>query len=1277
MDDKDIQELNKLLTDEEATLAAETQQAKYRQMEMDRIQSRIEAVRKEKARLKEISDELHSQILKMTSVLNDEKDALDSLAAKRREMEKQYGVLRGELEIASKERAEENAKTDILQKEQASLQAEISRLEKEKEDIRARTEELLKKRGEVKSHEATLMEECSRLSKELESAVKELENANSEYSAVAGRRSYLELETASLKSRLEEMEKRVKSEEERCRQLRTEVDTAAAGVAELEKKEEEERAAAALLQAQLNEKKSTYDSIRMKIDFTRANASELKASIDSKEEVNKKLQAEMEALKETCAKREEKLAEIVKQNEMVQTEVVGLKGRLARLREGEYEALRERDRLSEEKNHLMEKESDLEQRISSQTLQNHALEKENQQKKERITRLAGEKEGLEKKAEELKADGEKLGADILELSRSIETLSLEIRKLGEEILEKKAEKIRKELTLAAEIERKERAQKEIMKLEEEIKSVEAMYTQEKADAERLEAEVPVKRSELEQRKSDLDKAVAEKRAIEEEIEKLRRLIIEHELRIKSTSEQTIALSSEKAALENRLNATKAELLEKEDKLKALKDEYAAKDAELKTVEKKCLEAEEGIASTNTELEAAVIKKDELEKRLQTLTKTLEDTRIELKKIKEKLPELRNEIATKEGEFAAVNTEYLDKKAQFEELSIKKDSFAKQLGELKMKLQTLLSTNEETLKKIETLSSNIEFTKEKLSDEQQKVNEMEIKEKQNREILEALRLQLESKIHKKIELMNSLNVQQEQINQLSAKLAASSEAASQKEEGSKGNQKELKAVSEWEGGARIDGQAAKSENIRGQLQQLSSAGTGVKDESGKSTEKPYYAPKEEPAQAIPAADRREEEGMSEEEINKLKLSLSSLLSEEQSAPDSSATQIQSEGSGTPGGAALQIDISQKAAELEKLRQMMLEKDQKTRKESFSSIPSYSPPSATATIPSTGQTVSSAGQTKAAGVAAGTTTMPITATATTPGGASSGTEMQIYPKSTLQSKIKWFSPSELTLYRRELQAKRNEHNTRPKKKVKRQNRSPAELIRFFSDTETRSLLIKGAKSTGKTILTFQLLEEIADFDNTFVLATAPVYSEEMLKRFPWLRRKVDENNLIDPDKDKIPKLGDSIEPVAGQPPLTKVSIEGILPYLQAGHLFPDIVRLYNEIEYILPEQSFVVIDQVEELCARYRIDPGTLVTMLQKDLVKKSRVNIIYTTEVMDNIIVEDNVDGVVELVHVKDQKEHFRQIHYIKLEGIEIVEPWEVFKIEECVFTVLKGIRIVK
>jgi len=233
-------------------------------------------------------------------------------------------------------------------------------------------------------------------------------------------------------------------------------------------------------------------------------------------------------------------------------------------------------------------------------------------------------------------------------------------------------------------------------------------------------------------------------------------------------------------------------------------------------------------------------------------------------------------------------------------------------------------------------------------------------------------------------------------------------------------------------------------------------------------------------------------------------------------------------------------------------------------------------------------------------------------------------------------------------------------------------PREIIEFFGKPGGRSLVIKGGAGSGKTTMALQLMEEVADPATSFYLSTR-VSDASLYIQFPWLREKDMRSRIVDasreflatiykPDEDTCQVQKDKLAKIKGaQDFLRSIQKEGApqeadrtcLSKLSETVSMPEITRLYDRVEGKLPARTFFVIDSVEGITGRYRMEPEELVHALQKDLVERTGSNMVVILEKGGDASIDYLADGVVMLEARDLEGRRVREIRLDKLRATEI------------------------
>lgn len=236
-------------------------------------------------------------------------------------------------------------------------------------------------------------------------------------------------------------------------------------------------------------------------------------------------------------------------------------------------------------------------------------------------------------------------------------------------------------------------------------------------------------------------------------------------------------------------------------------------------------------------------------------------------------------------------------------------------------------------------------------------------------------------------------------------------------------------------------------------------------------------------------------------------------------------------------------------------------------------------------------------------------------------------------------------------------------------------PAELHSFLLSPGGHSLVLRGNAGTGKTTLALQMVEELADIENSYYFSTR-VSDSILLDQFPWLARRLFGEEAGDPIRKEMEEqqLENASEHVDGLEPLdkeneskrlwlNKLKLRGAFGFEgRPGQSFPqnridltEIERVYSTIEGAGKGKSLVVIDSVDALAEACGVNSATVITAIQKDLVEGKKVNMIFVAESNDRYL-DYLGDGVVELSIQDHQRRRLREMNILKLRGCAIQQP---------------------
>ncbi len=252
-------------------------------------------------------------------------------------------------------------------------------------------------------------------------------------------------------------------------------------------------------------------------------------------------------------------------------------------------------------------------------------------------------------------------------------------------------------------------------------------------------------------------------------------------------------------------------------------------------------------------------------------------------------------------------------------------------------------------------------------------------------------------------------------------------------------------------------------------------------------------------------------------------------------------------------------------------------------------------------------------------------------------------------------------------------------------------PREMITFLSNPGGHSLIIRGMAGTGKTTLALQMIEELAQVQQSYYMSTR-VSDQSLFNQFPWLLDKVKEGEILKARK-KMKKRADSemqvekillgLAAIKGELRSEKVKsprkelmrLEGNIEAggeeqiaeptgeseltVTVGAMMPEIEMAYDVVDKALPERTLIIIDSIDALAEKYGLQPSKLINALQRDLVEGCGTNIVYVLETPDPLL-DYLGDGVVYLSLNSTTGRRIRELDLLKLRGCEIRQPKYVY-----------------
>ena len=220
-----------------------------------------------------------------------------------------------------------------------------------------------------------------------------------------------------------------------------------------------------------------------------------------------------------------------------------------------------------------------------------------------------------------------------------------------------------------------------------------------------------------------------------------------------------------------------------------------------------------------------------------------------------------------------------------------------------------------------------------------------------------------------------------------------------------------------------------------------------------------------------------------------------------------------------------------------------------------------------------------------------------------------------------------------------------------------RIPTEVASFLKQDGSQRLLVKGDAGTGKTIFVLSLLRYLARYSQGVYVSTR-VNAEDIYRYTPWVKEKIQKDNIID----------------ATNPEGTLLSMESELRYNSAGDfvkIIADKCRLLNVLDM---KYGCVIIDSWESLVANIPYSKRDTEIQLERiliDLSREMKVNLILTVEDTATTRLDYVADGVVLMEKNMLHENRVRTIRLKKLRGVKITNPVYPFTLDGGKFQALE------
>jgi len=222
-------------------------------------------------------------------------------------------------------------------------------------------------------------------------------------------------------------------------------------------------------------------------------------------------------------------------------------------------------------------------------------------------------------------------------------------------------------------------------------------------------------------------------------------------------------------------------------------------------------------------------------------------------------------------------------------------------------------------------------------------------------------------------------------------------------------------------------------------------------------------------------------------------------------------------------------------------------------------------------------------------------------------------------------------------------------------------PEEIKNFLSHEGGSSLIIRGNPGSGKTILALELMDAFLDCNPMYL--TTRSTTDAVYRYFPRLRQKQEEINVIESRDTFWDKFFTKADPNELRVERDDFELYGMLDNPDRTDI-TEFDLVCDRVEEFLPERSLLVLDSIEGLCDKYKVNEKFFVGLINRCLIEPAHTKVVIVLEKMEKTEIDYLADGVVSMHQMDRNGRRMRMLSVDKLRGTEIHQPNYLFTLKD-------------